>query len=572
MELKKISIVLLMMAGALSAAPQLRLTTTAAGPYPIAASSNGTTRIVEAYNIGDGALSLTATSSASWLSVTVGGARSCSARPGSCLPVTFTINASNLAIGTYTGVVTVSDPNALDAPQDITVTISVGGVVPSSINLTLPPTGVVTTTSIGSADALTFATSTQSGGTWLGAALDGAGTFRYSYPYLIRATRGSLSEGTYTGSVQVSGSPFAADNKIVPVTFRVTSSPVPALNPARLIVRGYKGSKTSVPLNVINLGGGSTDISATGTQAGTGGAPTLNYTIAKNTGSIEIDATSATEGSYEISVPILIAGSTVNYPVSVTVLAAAAPPRPAVNGAVNNATFESEDAIGRGAIVALFGDRMIAANAALAGAVPLPTNLGTSKARVYVNGKEAPLYYVSDNQINFQMPYETSTGLNEIRVERDGILSGRIAVQVVDRAPRFLRIGVGEYAIAQNPSDGTFALPTGAFPGVGTRPAKRGKVIVLYAIGLGQTSPAVQTGVAAPIPPAQITPTPQVRFGPAFAGGVFVTPEFVGLTPNFVGLYQINVRIPLTLSANDKLALTLTGLGGESNSVSIAIE
>jgi len=87
-------------------------------------------------------------------------------------------------------------------------------------------------------------------------------------------------------------------------------------------------------------------------------------------------------------------------------------------------------------------------------------------------------------------------------------------------------------------------------------PASAGETIVLYAYGLGPTTPAVSSGQASP------TPAPVVLWGPDLtiqfdfrpnAGAAIpyrapnvVAPQalFVGLTPGQVGLYQINLKLP----------------------------
>jgi len=103
--------------------------------------------------------------------------------------------------------------------------------------------------------------------------------------------------------------------------------------------------------------------------------------------------------------------------------------------------------------------------------------------------------------------------------------------------------------------DGTMVSPTA--------PAKAGEEVVIYAFGLGQTTPLVKTGDPTPLPAPTVAggkassrtvsiefdfspnATPSYPYvNPVSAKPVLPTPEFVGLTAGFVGLYQINVKLP----------------------------
>jgi len=50
------------------------------------------------------------------------------------------------------------------------------------------------------------------------------------------------------------------------------------------------------------------------------------------------------------------------------------------------------------------------------------------------------------------------------------------------------------------------------------------------------------------------------------------TAQFAGLTPGFVGLYQVNVRVPDDVQNGASVPVSISISGRESNTVTIAIE
>src|SRR5690348_14679394 len=106
----------------LSAAPRLSLSQTAFTVTTVP-GSNGPAQNVEAANLGDGSLNLQVSSNVTWLVPTVGASHNCGTGTGTCITVQIALQTASLAKGTFTGKVTITDPNAIDAPQFVTVTV-----------------------------------------------------------------------------------------------------------------------------------------------------------------------------------------------------------------------------------------------------------------------------------------------------------------------------------------------------------------------------------------------------------------------------------------------------------------
>jgi uncharacterized protein (TIGR03437 family) len=170
------------------------------------------------------------------------------------------------------------------------------------------------------------------------------------------------------------------------------------------------------------------------------------------------------------------------------------------------------------------------------------------------------------------MPVETAIGTALVVVQRDGLSSNTVSVDVAARAPRLLQIGA--YGAIVNAMDGSLPMPIGYIPGINTHPAKAGDVLTIYAIGLGATSPASATGQPAPAtePFARLINTPIVTFGDGFSS-IAIAPSFAALTPTYAGLYQVNVTIPaIARKTNGVVNVTIQFTDAVTNTVQIAIE
>jgi uncharacterized protein (TIGR03437 family) len=250
------------------------------------------------------------------------------------------------------------------------------------------------------------------------------------------------------------------------------------------------------------------------------------------------------------------------------------PPLATVGSVLNIGTYARGESLAQGGATAIFGEQFVPLGTAPAGAEATPYPKTISNVQVFVNDVAAPLYYVSYNQVNFLIPYETPVGEATIRVDRAGQRGNPVSVTIERRVPRIMLFSSfpGDYGIIVNATQGGYPLPTSlGIPG--GAPAKPGDVLVIYAIGLGATSPAVPSGNASPSEPlAIVTPNPVVVFGtPGPISNFSAEPFFAGLVPGFMGLYQINVIVPPGVPVGNSVPISLGIESFQSNSARIAL-
>jgi uncharacterized protein (TIGR03437 family) len=560
---------LLVPASSLSAAtapPRLSLVQTSF-TVPVVQGSNGPTQNVDAFNIGGGTLNLTASSNVSWLTTTIGTETVCGLR-GSCYPVTIVLNTSTLATGTYTGAVTLADPNAVDSPQSISVTVNVGGDVPNNLVFYLAPGG---TTSTSFTTGSVVKTTVSAGTPWL--TVSSATSQGLTTVTVVATASSSMAASAYNGTVTISGSSFALDNMPIAVTLNVTADPIAQASSSSVSFTIAQGAnKQTAPVVVTNAGQGTLTISSV-TAAAANSGTWLSVAFAPGTTdstdiTITADPTGLTPDTYTGTVTIAsnAVNASVVIPVTLTV-AAPGPPLAFAGGVVNNGTFGSGEPLAQGDIVAVFGSQFT--YDAPQGAAKLPLQMTLNGVQVLVNGTAAPIYYVSPGQINFEIPIDASTtngGGGTVQVVRNGTPGNLVYVDINARAPRFITFDGGY---------GIMTTPAGALTGIPGSPVKIGDTIVIYALGLGPTAPPVASGTASPSsPPVTVPGTTQVCFGveTPFHKAPCATALFSGLTPGFVGLYQINVTIPAGIpSGNSTVSLLLVD-NVESTPVQLAVQ
>ena len=93
--------------------------------------------------------------------------------------------------------------------------------------------------------------------------------------------------------------------------------------------------------------------------------------------------------------------------------------------------------------------------------------------------------------------------------------------------------------------------------------------ITIYCTGLGSVSNQTATGAAAPSSPlARTTGNPTVYIGGQPVTNIY----YSGLTPGYVGLYQVNLQVLTGLTSNSATPVYIDMMGTRSNSVTIAVQ
>ena len=194
-----------------------------------------------------------------------------------------------------------------------------------------------------------------------------------------------------------------------------------------------------------------------------------------------------------------------------------------------------------GEIVSVYGTAL-GDFAQSAGALPLTMFLAGFEASV--NGNPAYLYYVSPNQVNLQIPYETTVGPATLTVGNP-YANATYNFQVSATAP------------------GIFVTPTGFLnPSSSAAP---GQSVTLYVTGVGQVRPAIPDGEA----PTNANSKPAQAVSLTVGGATAVT-SYVGVPTWSVGVLQINFVIPATAAAGKQPVVVTVG-GASSQTAYINI-
>ena len=291
--------------------------------------SGGATPATQNVNLtsSGNALSYTAATSAAWLTVTPSGTT-----PGS---LSVSVNPTGLAVGTYTGSVTVNSSGASNSPQKIAVTLGVTGTSPGGTSLKITPGSLsfsylagstapgAQSLSIGSSGTALKFTAGASGGDWLSI---GPATNSTPSTLKVSANPSGLAVGTYNGTITITSDGASNSPQTVPVRLVVTNTTSGRLRvwPPRAVIFDYssgQGSPTPKSIRVLSRGA---PLSFTAAAfGGTWVSVTPSGGSTPGTLSISVDPTGLASGTYSATIKLTSRGSaSLNVPVILTVFSA----------------------------------------------------------------------------------------------------------------------------------------------------------------------------------------------------------------------------------------------------------
>ncbi len=529
-----------------------------------------------------------------WLTLNTTSGTASDSQPGT---VSYSVNSSAalLPAQAYYATIELTSTGASNSPQDYQVVLNVsqnlqnapdpqpaGLLFLTAAGGSAPPQVVKVYTSSSTPQSYQAATATTDGGSWLTVA-PAVGTTSSLAPdsSLVTIDLSGLAPGVYTGGVSYAFSD--AGVRTVNVTLIVQSAgggsasvTVSDENPKALTPKAACSPTKLVPTQTGLVNNFSAPASwptplaikladDCGNNVGTG---QVTATFSNGDPPLALALADSTAGLYSATWTPRASAAQITITARATATALAAGTAQIVGAVVPNATpvitphgtvhvFNPQvgAALAPGTIMAIYGSNL-AAVPAQPTVTPLPTTLnGTT---VLIGGMPSPLYYVSPGQINVQIPFELNpAGQYQVVINANGALATPATIQLTSASPGLDAFPDGTL-IAVHALTGALISPTA--------PAQPGEFIVMFLLGMGQTDNPVTSGNVSPSNPlARPTAAPTLTLN-----GNTLPLVFAGLTPGFVGLYQINLQIPPGTPGGNTV-LTVSQDGWVSNTTILPI-
>ncbi len=480
------------------------------------------------------------------------------------------VNPTSLAVGTYSASVVVTIAG-IGSPLSVPVTLNVTAppstltLSPAALSFAAPPTladQTVTMSTNGSPISFTA----TSGAAWM-TVTPSVGVVLPGFPVALAVSvdPSNLAPQTtpYVGKITVVASGAAVTIKSQTVTVNLTLSSTPP-------------TITSVWPATLPVNGGAQTITVRGTNF-------YGSTVAKVQG---VTAPLSTTVLSPTALLAVVPATLLTAPGTLNVIASNPPPggdsaatavavanTPTIFGVVSAASYDST-AVSLGELATIFGSNVGPATPASMTVTSGYVDTTLSGVSVTVDGKDAPLIYVSLNQVTIQVPYEVGIGAGKAVVVTNAGASANTTVTIAATAPGiFTADGSGSGAAAAlnyNASTHVYTLNTTA------NPAKIGDTVLLYLTGEGdfnatplESGGTTNTGY---IIPDTLTPLPEVNPLPTVTiGGAVAQVDYAGpIVGSMLGLLQMNVVVPAGSTTGSAVPVVVT-IGGNTTQANITL-
>ncbi len=201
-----------------------------------------------------------------------------------------------------------------------------------------------------------------------------------------------------------------------------------------------------------------------------------------------------------------------------------------------------------GELVNLYGNF----GASLQQAYVLPIPLELNGVQVLVNGRQAPVFLVSPNQISVLIPYEVAGDyFATFQVLVNSSKSNEVTVYVDNSSP-------GIYTLSESGTGAGAILHADYTLVDDNSPAKPGETVLLFMNGLGTVTPTVGDGApgsSTNLNNADETANIYIYLDDGVNTQAQTSVLFAGLAPGYAGLYQVNFTLPTSGLENGDVSI-----------------
>lgn len=224
-------------------------------------------------------------------------------------------------------------------------------------------------------------------------------------------------------------------------------------------------------------------------------------------------------------------------------------------GVRNGAGETPVTAVAPGSIISVYG-------ASLAPGIeagPLnPLTQTLAGVTLHVAGHILPLFFVSPEQINAELPFDLPLGTQTLTIKNRDLPDVTAAFEVVRNAPGLITALQGGRMVAT-------AIRTGGPAVSADNPVKPGELLTLFGTGFGPHRVAVPEGFAVDeIDAYRLVDPVQIE-----AGSQLILPEYAGAAAGLPGLVALRFRVPSSFSGNAIVSVTALVNGVRTNSAAL---